>query len=124
MQSVLLTAAAALIFATMLVHSILGQRRLIRPLLDQGAGVMQRPLARFIVPFAWHLTSLIGLIVAAVLFAWAWAPEHARTIGLAMTATVFTVGGIWDAIGSRGRHVGWPPLTLIGLLALASLAFF
>jgi hypothetical protein len=35
---------------------------------------------------------------------------------------VFTVGGIWDAIGSERRHVGWLPLTLIGLLALIALA--
>jgi hypothetical protein len=122
MQAIILTLAAALLVATMLVHSILGQRRLIQPLLEENGGIMERPLARFIVPFAWHLTSFIGMIVATVLFAWAWMPEHARTIGLAGTGIVFTAGGIWDAIGSRGRHVGWPPLTLIGLLALIALA--
>ena len=122
MQPILITIAAVLLIATMLVHSILGQRRLMRPLLDEGSGVMQRPQARFIVPFAWHLTSLIGLIVAAVLLAWAWMPEHARTVGLAATGTVFTASGIGDAIGSRGQHVGWPFLTMIGLVALAALA--
>lgn len=121
MLPILLTIAALLLITTMLVHSILGQRRLIRPLLDEGSGVMQRPLARFIVPFAWHLTSLIGLIVAAILLAWAWAPDHARTVGLAATGAVFTASGILDAIGSRGRHVGWAPLTLIGLSAFAAL---
>ena len=122
MQQAALTFASLLIVATMLVHSMLGQRRIIRPLLDDGTGVMQKPLARFIVPFAWHLTSFIGLIVAATLFAWAWMPDQALTIGLAVTGLVFTVGGIWDAIGSKGQHVGWPPLTLIGLLALIALA--
>ena len=121
MQPTLLTIAALLIVATMCVHSMLGQRRLIRPLLDEGHGVMQRPLARFIVPFAWHLTSFIGLVAAAILFAWAWAPDQARSIGLAMTGAVFTARGIWDAIGSKGQHVGWPPLTLIGLLSLVAL---
>lgn len=123
MQAVALTLAAALLVATMIVHSMLGQRRLIRPLLDQDNGVMQRPLARFIVPFAWHLTSGIGFIIAAILFAWAWMPDQAKTIGLITTGAVFTVGGIWDAIGSRFQHVGWLPLTLIGLTAFASLAF-
>jgi hypothetical protein len=122
-QAVALTMAAALLVATMIVHSMLGQRRLIRPLLDQDNGVMQRPLARFIVPFAWHLTSGIGFVIAAILFAWAWLPDHAKTIGLFTTGAVFTVGGIWDAIGSRFQHVGWLPLTLIGLTAFASLAF-
>ena len=121
MQPVLLTIASLLIVATMCVHSMLGQKRLIRPLLDEGHGVMQRPLARFIVPFAWRLTSFIGLIVASVLLAWAWAPDQAMTLGLAMTGIVFTVSGIWDAFGSKGQHIGWPPLTLIGLLSLAAL---
>ncbi|HXG81566.1 MAG TPA: hypothetical protein VNJ05_07175 [Sphingomicrobium sp.] len=121
MQPVLLTAASLLIVATMCVHSILGQRRLIRPLLDEGHGVMQRPLARFIVPFAWHLTSFIGLIVAAILLGWAWAPDQARTIGLAATGFVFTASGLIDMVGSKARHIGWTPLTLIGLISLAGL---
>ena len=82
---------------------------------------MQHPLARFIVPFAWHLTSGIGLVVAAILFAWAWMPDQARAIGLAVTGIVFTTSGIIDAIGSRARHIGWAPLTLIGLSAFAAL---
>ncbi len=116
-----MTLAALLLAATMLVHSILGQKRLIRPLLDEKAGVMQRPLARFILPFAWHLTSAIGFIVAAILLGWAWAPEAARTIGLTATAAIFIVSGIGDAIGSKGKHIGWPFLTAIGLCALAAL---
>ena len=121
-QPVLLSITAAVLVVTMLIHSILGQRRLIRPLLDQDAGIMQRPLARFLVPFAWHFTSLLGLIVAAILLAWAWAPEHALTIGLASIGTIFTLIGIFDAIGSRGEHVGWPFLTAIGLLSFGALA--
>ena len=118
-----LTAASLLLVVTMGVHSILGQKRLIRPILKQGAGVMQVPLARFILPFGWHLMSFMGLVIAAVLFAWAWSPNHAMTIGLAMTGLVFTAAGLIDAVGSRGKHIGWPPLTLIGLLSLAALFF-
>ena len=123
MQQAALTLASLLLVVTMTVHSILGQRRLVRPLLDEGAGVMMHPLARFIMPFAWHLTSGIGLVLAAVLFAWAWAPEQARTVGLAATGLVFTASGIIDAVGSHGRHIGWAPLTLIGLSAFAALIF-
>jgi hypothetical protein len=120
-QQAALTIAALLLAMTMCVHSVIGQRRLVRPLLDERAGVMKHPLARFIVPFAWHLTSGIGLVLAAILFAWAWAPNQARTIGLAMTGLVFTASGLVDAVGSRGKHIGWTPLTLIGLSALAAL---
>lgn len=121
-QQAMLTAASVLLVVTMSVHSILGQRRLIRPIIKQGAGVMQNPLARFILPFGWHLMSFIGLVVAAILFAWAWAPDQALTIGLAMTGLVFTASGLIDAVGSKGKHVGWAPLTLIGLFSLAALA--
>jgi len=121
MQQAALTIAAVLLAMTMAVHSVIGQRRLIRPLLDEGSVVMKHALARFITPFAWHLTSGIGLVLAAILFAWAWAPGQAKTIGLAMTGIVFTSSGIVDAIGSRGRHIGWAPLTLIGLSAFATL---
>lgn len=120
-QQAALTFASLLLVMTMTVHSVMGQRRLIRPLLSQANGVMQHPLARFITPFAWHLTSGIGLVLAAILLAWAWAPEKAMTIGLAATGLVFTVSGIVDAIGSKGKHIGWAPLTLIGLGAFAAL---
>jgi hypothetical protein len=120
-EAVLLTSAAALLIATMLVHSLLGERRLIRPLLRERSGIMQRPLARFIVPFAWHLTSAIGLIVAVTLLALAWAPAHVGTVTIAATGLVFTAAGILDAIGSHREHIGWPFLTAIGVLALVAL---
>jgi hypothetical protein len=121
LEQAAMTAAALLLVMTMGVHSVMGQRRLVRPLLEQRQGVMQHPLARFIVPFAWHLTSGIGLVVAAILLAWAWAPDHARAIGLAVTGIVFTASGLIDAVGSKAKHIGWAPLTLIGLSALAGL---
>ena len=121
MYQAALTLASLLLIVTMCVHSVMGQRRLVRPLLDDGAGVMKHPLARFIVPFAWHLTSGIGLVVAAILFAWAWVPDQSRTVGLVATGVIFTAGGLIDAVGSKGKHIGWAPLTLIGLSAFAAL---
>jgi hypothetical protein len=121
MQQAVLTLASLLLLMTMTDHSVMGQRRLVRPLLDEGAGVMNNPIARFIVPFAWHLTSGIGLVVAAILFAWAWVPEQARNIGLAATGIIFTASGLFDAVGSKGKHIGWAPLTLIGLSAFGAL---
>jgi hypothetical protein len=121
LEQAALTLAGLLLIITLCVHSAMGQRRLVRPLLDEGTGVMTHALARFIVPFAWHLTSGIGLVIAAILLAWAWAPDQARTIGLAMTGLVFTLSGLVDAIGSKGKHIGWAPLTLIGLTSFAAL---
>ena len=121
MQQAALTVAAALLVITMTVHSLMGQRRLIRPIIRQGAGVMKNPLARFILPFGWHLMSFMGLVLAAILMAWAWAPNQARAIGLAATGLVFTAGGLIDAVGSKGKHIGWAPLTLIGVSSFAAL---
>jgi hypothetical protein len=33
----------------------------------------------------------------------------------------FTGIGLFDAVATRGRHVGWPLLTAIGIAALLSL---
>jgi hypothetical protein len=121
MKQAALTLASLLLVMTMCVHSAVGQRRLVRPLLDDGTGVMKQALTRFIVPFAWHLTSGIGLVLAAILFAWAWMPDQARSVGLGMSGVVFTASGLIDAVGSKGKHIGWAPLTLIGLSAFSAL---
>ncbi len=121
LDALLLTLAAALILLTMAVHSLLGQKRLIQPLLSIENDILAHPLARFLIGFAWHLTSAIGAVLAAILLAWAWVPDHARAIGLAATGVVFLASGFYDAIGSRGRHIGWPLLVAIGAVALAAL---
>jgi hypothetical protein len=121
MQQAALTFAGLLLMLTMTVHSAVGQRRLIRQLLDERAGVMNHAMARFIAPFAWHLTSGIGLVVAAILLAWAWAPDQAMEFGLIVAGIVFTAAGLIDMVGSKGKHIGWAPLTMIGLSAFAAL---
>jgi hypothetical protein len=35
----------------------------------------------------------------------------------------FTGVGLFDAVASRGRHIGWPLLTGIGVAALLSLLY-
>ncbi len=89
LDALLLTLAAGLILLTMAVHSLLGQKRLIQPLLSIEDDILTHPLARFLIGFAWHLTSAIGAVLAAILLAWAWVPDHARAIGLAATGVVF-----------------------------------
>lgn len=120
-QQFLLTLCAALLALTGVVHSVKGQRRLIAPLLTENIGILSVPLARFLIPFAWHMTSAVALVLAAIILSWAWAPDMAQTIGLAATGVVFAALGLYDAVGSRGRHIGWPMLTAIGLMAFAAL---
>jgi hypothetical protein len=110
-------AGAALLILTSIVHSTLGERHLLKPLYRQTSGILASNLARFIFRFAWHLTSLTWLVLAVILLAFQFQPAHAMSIALIATGAAFTAAGVFDAFGSRGRHIGWPLLTAIGIAA-------
>lgn len=114
--------SALLLIITAAAHSMIGEQRLIRPLLERHDGILAVPLARFILRAAWHLTSVSWLVLATALLAMALRPDSAFRITLAAVGIAFAAAGIYDAFGSRGRHVGWPMLTAIGLVSLAALA--
>jgi hypothetical protein len=105
--------SAGLMALTALVHSWLGEKRIVGPLLAYRDGVMQRPLARVIVRYAWHVTSAL-MLATALAVAWPGTPG-----GL-----VLSIGIVWLALGltslvaSRGKHVGWPVLMSAGLAAM------
>lgn len=105
--------SAGLMALTALVHSWLGEKRIVAPILVYHDGVMQRPLARTIVRYAWHVTSAL-MIATALAVAWPGTPS-----GL-----VLAIGAIWLTLGmtslvaSRGKHVGWPVLMGAGLAAI------
>lgn len=112
---------AMALLATSLVHSILGERRLIGPLLAQRDGILTHDLARFLLRTVWHFMTILFWIIAAALWASTRSPDFAVSVLLATTAIGIGGAGICDAIGSRGRHVGWPMLVLIGLFAAMAL---
>jgi len=121
MSDGLLLMAALLLIITSAVHSVVGERRLIGPVLAHHDGILKSPLARFILRFAWHITSVAWLVIALVLLALVLDPTSVRWWASAGTGATFTAIGAFTAISSRGRHIGWPFLTGIGLTALASL---
>jgi hypothetical protein len=108
-----LWASAALMVATALTHSILGEAKLIGPQLRARQGVMANPFARTITRYAWHVTSAL---MAATALAVAWPGTPAALIG--------AIGAIWVALGlvslvwTRGKHIGWPVLSAAGICAL------
>ncbi|KLI64094.1 hypothetical protein AAV99_08765 [Aurantiacibacter marinus] len=113
----MLLMAAALAVITAAAHSVLGEQRLIGPLLGSGEGLLESPLARAVTRFAWHWTSLLWLIVAAVLALSAYGDINAPYLLLGIGA-VHLAAGVADAILSRGQHIGWPLITIIGGLVL------
>jgi hypothetical protein len=123
MTSTSLLGAAFLTFAIGAVHSWLGERRLIGPLLskEQRCGILAKSaFARGVLRFAWHLTTVawwgIGLIVAALAFS----PIGGQgRLVLGIVAATFLVTGGVILVTSRGRHLAWPVFFAIaGLSAL------
>lgn len=111
--------AAALTVAIALAHSYLGERylliRLFRrdnlPKLFGGTTFTQQTLR-----FAWHLTSVAWIGLAAVFVVMA-RPEISReTLGVILGATFFTHGAV-ALVASRGRHLSWPVFLVIAALA-------
>ena len=122
MSDLFLYMAAALLIIGGAVHSLLGEHRLIVPLLSTQEGILANKLKRFILRFAWHLTSVSGVVLALTLVRLVHDAATARWWAAALTGVAFTGAGLFDLICSRGRHVGWPVLTGIGIAALLSLA--
>lgn len=119
MNETLLTVAGAIVLVTAATHSIVGERRLIGPLLRQRDGILAAPLARQVIRFAWHLTALLMAMVAIVFFAGGAGAVPHRMV--ALIGAGLLGAGLVDAVYSRGRHIGCPLLVTAGICALAAL---
>ncbi|WP_340587809.1 hypothetical protein [Erythrobacter alti] len=115
--SFLLLMAAALAVITAALHSVLGEQRLIAPLLASDVPLMQHPLARQVTRFAWHWTTALWLGIAAVLALAAYGDINAPWLIFGIGAAHF-IAGVTDGIFTRGQHLGWPLITIIGGLVL------
>ncbi len=105
--------SAAFMVTTAAVHSFLGYRRMIAPLLLSKAGPLADPLARRIVRFAWHATSVL-MLISAMTVAWTGTPAPL----VAAIGGAWLVTGLFNAAYTRGRHIAWPALSGAGILAL------
>jgi hypothetical protein len=112
-----LNIAGLLCVVTAAIHSILGEYRLIRPLLHGQSRIMREPLARRVLRFAWHWTSLLWLCVAAALVSAGTGSFVDHTVLLAI-ALAHISAGLLDAVLTRGKHIGWPFILAIGVLTL------
>ncbi len=115
----LLLWAGALCAVTAVIHSVLGEQKLLRPQFAAPSGVMESPLARQVTRIAWHWMSVLWLLVGALLAAAAYGDVAASWLVIAVGA-VHVFAGLADAAITKGRHIGWPLITLIGALTLFS----
>lgn len=105
--------SAGAMVATALFHSGLGEKRLIGPILRSELELVHYPLARQVLRFGWHATSVLMLISAAVVM-WPATPQSL----VVLTGGAWLATGLFNAFYTRGRHLAWPLLTLSGTFAL------
>ena len=65
--------------------------------------------------------SVLFVIISVSLIAYQQNAASGRTVLLLATATGIGGAGLIDAVATKGRHIGWPLLVLIGILALLGL---
>ena len=105
------------------VHSFFGEKILLRPMFKyRGNKVLESKLARMVLRFAWHLTSLLWVFIAGMIYTAGFSPEHLPSVILLTFGAGFVGIGIFDLIASRGKHIGWPILTAIGACCLGAYA--
>lgn len=125
MTNTTLLVAAILTIAIGAVHSWLGERRLIGPLLSpelrQGP-LASSPFARQVLRFAWHLTSIAWWGIGAILAVLAFSPLDPQSrLMVAVIGATFLASGIVTLVASRSRHLAWPVFLAIAGLSLAPL---
>jgi hypothetical protein len=106
----LLVAALTTVFIAA-AHSYLGEKRIFPRLLDRGEPPTlggSATLMRSIVRWAWHLTSLAWVALAAILIALLGDPSQLRQNLGAIVAAYLGIGAIVTFATTRGRHVAWP----------------
>lgn len=114
-------ATMVLLVLTAFVHSWFGERLLIGPLLRRRLDpAAKNPLGRFVLRFGWHMMSISFVALSAVLWVSMGSDvDHHRMIS-GIVGVIFALCGLFDAVASRGRHIGWPLLMLIGVCGLGA----
>jgi hypothetical protein len=119
------TAAAILAIVVALVHSILGEMMIFRQLRKPGRVIPTDGGERLTWPnvrilwASWHVLTVFGVGMAAMLLRLASSPRTAEHDFIAQVIAVSMLGGsLLVLVGTRGRHPGW-----IGLLGVAALVW-
>lgn len=113
-----LVGASVLAVIVGVVHSVLGEHLIFRhqPRAADGARRHRRPVD--ILWATWHIASVLGLALAAVLWKLAAMPEPSalREFLLLAIALAYAVSGVLVLVATRGRHPGWAGLIGVALL--------
>ncbi len=104
-----------------LAHSILGEPGIVRPVVSRMNWDGVPPDADFLnrtVRFAWHITTLAWIGLAAILLAPLVGLGGEPAFAAFTVAVTFLVTGIVTLIATRGRHLAW--VVFLGIAASAA----
>ncbi|MEO1250842.1 MAG: hypothetical protein AAFW81_00670 [Pseudomonadota bacterium] len=120
----MLIAAAALLIAMALFHSIIGERAILRPIsqADNLPKIWNSRQATFrTLQATWHLVSILWIGIAAQLLAMSFYPERGASSFVIVFGAVFAGLAITPLVWNAGKHKTWIPFGLISILLFASL---
>lgn len=122
MVTTALIAAAVLIGALGIAHSILGEKHIIRWLLSHDLPPLPggRSFTAGTIRFAWHITSVLFLGLAGVLLVIA-SDAPASTV-LMVIGSTFILSAVLPIVFTRGRHISWVVLLVSGAICLGAVA--
>jgi hypothetical protein len=120
-----LIVAAVLIALLAVAHSVIGEVRLIGPIAARGDlptlyGTTK--LTGATLRFAWHVTSVLALGLAAIMFAIAF--DAPPDIAVCIIGWTLIASGVLPLVFTRGRHFAWAVFFAAGALCLLSAAGF
>lgn len=125
-MSVPLTAAAVLIIVVGAAHSWLGERFIITRLLrrtDLPVLFGDDGFTRATLRFAWHLTTVawLGLAAILLLLSGALGAVRAGDAVIFAIAQTFVLSAVLALLVTRGRHLSWVVFSIIAALCLMTL---
>ena len=114
--------AAGLTTLIAAAHSYLGERYILirlfrRPDLPKLFGGVE--FTKQTLRFAWHITSIAWLGLAALMALLASSPGAGERTHARLIAAIFGLSGVAALLGSKGRHLSW-----IVFFAIAALVWF
>jgi hypothetical protein len=111
-MSALHVAAGLIIAAAGVVHSVLGERRIMARVRSLET---LDPRARRALTFTWHLAGLL-MVVTGLTVAW----PGTRPLLVQLIGVLYLLLGLFSLKMTRGRHISGPMFTSGGLLALVA----
>jgi|SRR3954447_7797554 hypothetical protein len=113
-----LIAAGVIAIFIAIVHSVLGEQRIVQPLLRSDAFAQYRSREWFVrrtFQLAWHLTSLLMVGFGALLIYYSKAQPDVTV--LEIISGVFILSAVLTAGATKGKHLAWPLFLAVGVLA-------